>query len=483
MRFVIIITLLLIAAQLGAQSKLSKHYKKLVGTYPIERMTEADSLVKVTFNNVGIAKMVIVSSSKPKSYSFHTLDTGVQKEFIKAYLKEAEVDTFKSKSINDLLCYSCKTKRPSSKPPLVVRKNLYSKVFEFDVRDVLHGASKKGRIAEIIISLSLDVTADIEFLSFVNLNTKYEVVDFGNIGLTRNRNFALSAGFELAGTGSTIVSTGSTSSAIDTLNDGQRIVSMGDSRSKQNGNTTSNKGNLSTSYSTSRTITEEKKITERRIALKGNISNRSITLIQQGAPNLNLDDKIQVEVLLRSKNVITQKLFRLGRLFENNELLRDDDKLSISHYYMYAPPPGFPSTNITGTLSYRFKYREVIKKSSASNEAEHKVKFHVLEDPSLVASSVNVLEVNELKQKVYSLLKNDFSKRVWVEYLHNKELFRFDKIEVASQLLTYLILRFDGQANITEVKYKGLSLYYGSDSNTNDRLTVSDLKDLIVSVF
>ena len=481
----LLVLLVLVSTTGLAQSRLTRHYKKMLeDPIVLKNKIAANQFVTINFVEGGDAKLVIVKKPKPLQRSLFSLDTGVQREYIKAYLEEAKEDKFNKKSISDILCYSCKTNVVSSSTPLVIDRTKFTKAFEFDVSDVFDISSKRGRITELLITLTLDDNSEIEFASFVNLSTKYETVDFGNIGLTRNRNFTLNAGFELAGTGSTAITTGTSGSVTDTL-DGNRIITSGTSDTSVNNSSSSNKSNLGATFGSSRTVAEERKISERRIGLKGTITGNSLTLYQQGAPNMNLNDKVQVEVILIAKNVVPQKVFKMGQLMKKGRPILNNDSLSISYHYINMPKLG-TSNDVQGKLSYRFGYRKVVGKSSrSSNEAEHIVQFYNLIDPSYVETAEVILNTQEFKPRVYSLIKNPSAAgpRVWINYYNLKgEILRFMSIPEADTFFSYLVAVYSPAPGDPVIKYKGMSLYLSGNSNLSGKeLKKSDLKDLEIS--
>jgi len=276
-----------------SQSKLTRSHKSIDESITVPNKNVANEYVSVNLISSGNAELFsVVKTNKPKTV-FELSDKG-QKSLIEAVnSKASNISELISGLQNNL------TKNNSS-ISYNKKYTTYLKKIEIDVNDNLRGSERCGRIDELVIRIKLPDNKTIKFKSLQNISTKYEYISFGKIGLTRNQSFTANAGVNIAGTGST-VNTGNSTTNKQVVIDGDTL-DITDVIGGTNEIGTSNTSNIGISYTGGRTISEEREIKKRRIAMKGSLTSNEIVIYQEGAPELNLNDKIVIEILFEVSN-------------------------------------------------------------------------------------------------------------------------------------------------------------------------------------
>lgn len=391
-RIISCLLVLAVSFQIYGQSKLTRSCKKIKESIVINDKKTADAYLKVDLVSNNKAEIFsIVSTEVPKTI-FDLKEKG----------QEALIESLnqKTNSPEDLISSlrSELSSSSSSSESANVKRTTYLKTIEIDVKDILRGTDRLGRIDELLFRIKLPDNNIIKFKSLNNIATKYEYINFGKIGLTRNQSFTFNAGLEFAGTGSTASTEGKTETKKVVI--GGDTVDITDVSGGSNSTGTSNKSNLGVTYTAGRTITEEAEVKRRRIAMKGSIGSHEIMIYQEGAPQLNLNDKITLEIVFEVTNVGTYLVLDLDNLFdENGKPVIDSSMHKLTPYYLTIVDDNIVDSIVDVKLEYEFVYREIInqKGKRSPGEWDDKIEYIKLVDPTMVSSYHTLINKRELK--------------------------------------------------------------------------------------
>ncbi len=412
------------------QSKLTNNFKKIEDVKELKTRADIDSIVRITLHTSSKAKTYKVVTS-PANKGIYDLSEKGQKALIEAVNSKtnSESDLIKSIGKNIVITKSSK--------PFHIENTKFIKKVEIDVRDMLKGTKRVGRIDELYIKIALEENPNVEFIGFNNIATKYEVLDFGKIGLTRNQNFTLNAGFEFAGTGTTTsTATGATSKKA--VIDGDTVdISNTLSDSDLLGN--SNKSNIGASYSAGRTISEERNLSKRRLVLKGTISKNEAMIYQEGAPGLNLNDKITVELIFKTINNKSDFILNFSGMFNSDGTIRkgsDTTKYKISYEYLTTPIAKSDSISV----EYEFTYREVTNKKGKKSLGEWDDKIVYLKATNRDSTRIKseFIGTSELKENIWTL-KDAYGNYLYADYYGKFYQLKFTELKFATDFLLWLI--------------------------------------------
>ncbi|HJP64262.1 MAG TPA: hypothetical protein VJ844_12525, partial [Mucilaginibacter sp.] len=323
------------------QSKLALYQKEIAGSDILASKTEANKYTIVNIQNNANASPYSPPGTDPLKRTIYNLTERGQKEFINALsAKISDPDKF----LKALPAIMEPPKEEGVANPEVKLIDVLKK-FEIDV-DNPKAAMNSGRIARLVIRIALNNADGVQLSGFNNLTTKYQSVDFGTLSLNRVNGFTLNAGLNFGGTGST------TTSVVDT---GVKKLST-----TGGGTTTSNTSNIGASYNSTNTIAEQIAIKNNVITFKGSLSKAEAVLILNGVPNQDLSDNINLELIVRSVNNISMPFLKFKGLFDkDNKPEITDAPITITKGFFTIPEQ--LASNITGTVSYTFVYRDVLK--------------------------------------------------------------------------------------------------------------------------
>ncbi|TRX51272.1 hypothetical protein FNH22_24360 [Fulvivirga sp. M361] len=465
MRALVITTFLLFfLSNLAGQSKLTRSFKSIKDVVKLDTRADIDSVVQIGL------------FSAPKASSYSVVSTSVKKGIYelsekgqKAFIEAANSKVADEKKLVETLGKTI-VSIPSPKP-FHVEKTKFIKKLEIDVRDMLRGTKRVGRIEELYIKLKLDDTSNITFLGFNNIATKYEVVDFGKIGLTRSQNFTINAGLEVAGTGSTSNTTTSTA-AKKTVIDGD-TVDISDGVTGVGTTGSSNTSNLGASYALGRTITEERDVKRRRIVLKGTINKYEAIIYQEGAPSVNLNDKISIELLFETVNNESEFILNFSGLYNSDGTVRkgaDTIQYKISYGYLTTPTQKVDSIS----LEYEFIYREVAnnKGKKSLGEWDDEVVFLKTTNRDSTRTKYKFISKGELKADSWRI-KDGSSNYLYAKYFGRTYQLKFTSLKDATSFLMWLY-----QTQYTS--FNGTRLLKGTRKSTASPLVPSDIPNFIV---
>ncbi len=170
------------------------------------------------------------------------------------------------------------------------------------------------------------------------------------------------------------------------------------------GTTTSNTSNLGVGYTYGKTIAEQIAIKNCIITMKGSLSKNEVSLLQNGVPNQNLNDNIDLELIIKTVNNITVPYLKFKGLFneETNAPQMDDTKIKITKDY-YTFPVKLKS-DITAKLGYTYVYRDVIKGENTVIESDDKVCYYTLANRTITSKSFILLKKDEINVPIYHII-------------------------------------------------------------------------------
>lgn len=464
----ILIIILMIPCIAFGQSKLAKYQKKILGSENVSQ-NSAEKWVSVTLQNNPPASIYSPSVAVVTKRNVFNLSDKGQKAFINSLSSKAKDEKSFVSSVPTSLEPSDASGGSSSS--LESKKTDFLKKFEIDVTD-LSPKQNSGRIAQLIIWLTLDDTKNVEFSGFNNLTTKYQVIDFGTLSESRTSGFTFNAGLNIGGTGSTSTSVANANGGTTTTTTGETATGTtngittaatgGNTTGNTTGVTTTNTGgttnssasNLGATYTNSKTIAEQIAIKNSIISMKGSVSSNEVSLLQNGAPNQNLDDNIDMQLILKVVNTYSVPYLKFKGLIdkEANTAVKDESKLAISKGYFTLPQI---NTDVKGTISYTYVYREVVKGENTAMESDDKVFFHNMKKRDFVSKPITILKAKELNVKLYHIVTKNGT--LYLSYYGKKIELRFDDMNSPNDFIQWLI-------ETKRTKIKGCDILVNTDS-------------------
>jgi len=450
-----------------SQSKLTRSHKSIDESVIATDKNVAEEYVSVNLISSGNAELFsVVKTINPKTV-FDLSDKG-QKSLIEAVnSKASKMSELISGLQNNL-------SKNSSSISYNKKYTTYLKKIEIDVNDNLRGSERSGRIDELVIRIKLPDNKSIKFKSLQNISTKYEYISFGKIGLTRNQSFTANAGVNFAGTGST-VSTGNSTTNKQVVIDGDTL-DITDVIGETNEMGTSNTSNIGISYTGGRTISEEREIKKRRIAMKGSLTSNEIVIYQEGAPELNLNDKIVIEVLFEVTNQYSTMNLEMNGLFDNKGNANTDTlKQKLSPLYVTTASSIVSSTDIQAEISHGFVYREIVnnKGKKSPGEWDDKVKFIKLADNSIVSSKQNLINKGEIDIDEWVIEDTTTNEILCLDYYGTPVQLRFYSLDSVAKFLIWL-----KESKPTYFKSKAHKLQLDFNRKKIRDIKVSDINNL-----
>ncbi len=446
------ILLLLSVSHLRAQDlKLTRRYKKLVEVKPL-KAEDAVSYAELTFEAVKAGEVFLDKKTTTPAKTVFDLSEEGQEAYIDAYLEEAKANAFADKKVKDILCHSCP--KPKASRPLVYDFTRFRKRIVFDVDDKWKAAGNEGRLEYVNIYLQLNNTDDVSFYSFDGISTKYETHHFGDVSRQKSTAFTLNAGIEIAGTGSTTVtqggSTSDTASSTDGVNTNTFVT--GGTNSTSDGFTSGQTSNLGAGLSLSNVLNEAVTIRQRRIALKGSLSERVVRIYSEGAPGYNLNDKIELDVIVKAENVFSFPIFFVDNLFKKDGTAETDlTKLELERSFCRRPEV---TSNVMASSTLEFNYRAILASHGLRGEkgtglltaSEHDDIIYYARSSgsnSVTSSNQPFISANEL---YYPLMKIANvvtpTDQLWIKYRGNWEELLFLSEEDAQNFIEWLYLTY-----------------------------------------
>ncbi len=441
--------LAMLCLSLVGYGQSTRLYKKLKDVIPVTKTDEANKLVQVTMPEAIVKPHS--KTSKPRKIFLTDLSDRGQAAYIKGY--GTTIGSGQGEVLHKLLSKPLK-EVIKKKQSVHEDYTFYDLHLEFDVRNV-HSPidANDGRIGQLQLSLELDNTTDLEFVAFKNLNTRYEIVDFGDIEVSRTRNFSLSAGLELGSTGATELNnttTGETSSSDASATRG-----------------------ISGTFGSTKTINETISQKKRVIAQMGTMSDDGFSILQQGAPGKDLEGKVVVDAVVQVKQAITNSFFCFSKLYDDRGNPTAQVGVKIFHYYGSLPQLDSIDA-ITATLKYNFEYRNILNKQGTKTEhqSDDKIAIHILNNGELVQSEKVLLNKKDFTNTTtYYTINEKPSNRLFIDYYGHKMELKLKTIDEAAEFLLWL-------KRTSSLKVEDQALYFGKNENSAVALTTSQLNKL-----
>lgn len=419
--------MLLCAAQVVCQSKITNYQKKIKKVIPVTSTEQADRFVNITMTSNDRPVTLASLKQKERKSVFELSDRG-QQAFISSLHRGTgeDVSAFMANLRADL--------GPEKKTSAyIVDRTSFVKKIELNVRDLFAASSNAGRIAELIITVRLPDNKDIEFQGFRNIATKYDMVELGSVSMTRNRDFSVSAGYSAPATG------GPGASATGSFG---------------------------------RSVTEEVGMGIRRIALKGTVNSMEATIYQEGYQGINLNDLVSLELIFKATNIISDPQLMIGGLFnKEGKAVTDSSKINIDRYYLTIPATS-PALDVN--LGYEFVYREIINKKGRNSPGEwdDKINLHLLKKKSVVEQSFPFLRKDDLDPGTWVIENKDaLESYLYLDYFDGPVQLKFTSLEAAKKFEDWLM-------RTKSVSVKGFRLKTGTSLHNLVPLQQGHIKSL-----
>lgn len=432
-----IFLLLLLIPVIGmAQTKLARYQKKILSENTITDKLE-NKFVEVKLNNVPDANLYNASAGEATKRNVFTLSDKGQKAFIEAVNSKSKELPELLKGIPTLL-----ESAPSADIPVDFKRIEFSKKVEIVVNNK---QAAHGRIAKLVMWLTLDDNTLVEFSGFGQLSTKFYTIDYGSVSLDKTTGFTLNAGVNILGTGavnSTNVTTGNNGTNTDV-----------------NGTTSSNTSTLGASYTNSRTIAEAMALSNTVIISKGSLNRKEISLMQNGVPNKDLDDNINLEIIFKTVNNYSVPILKFKGLFKDNTFTTDPSKILINKVYLTLPNPF--AKDVTGKLSFTYLYRDIESGENSIGEFDDKINFYQVKDRKVTELDVKLITQHELLPKLYSIITDPQNPgdapRLYLNYYGQHIKLFFTDLTSASEFIDYLQSSGSTTVKGFQVEYEKLS--------------------------
>jgi hypothetical protein len=420
----LILILLLLPVAGFSQSTLAKYQKKIRGSYPINTKAEAAKLVTIKAEVNTLASAYNGPSSADTKRNIYNLSEKGQQALIQALAKNAKDNQALLADIPAVM----EPSKPSNADP-VTDITEFSKKIEIDV-DNLKGPSSSGRIASLVIWITLKNNQDIEFAGFSNLATKYISTDFGTLARAHTSGFTINAGINLGGTGST----------TNTMQD----VNGGNTTGSTNVNGTSNTSNLGVGYNNSTTLTEQIAIKNNVITMKGSIGKLEASLTQNGVPNQDLNDNINLELLFKTVNNKSEPTLSFKGLYDKTSAgaVTDDSKITLTEGYLTIPQQ--IDHAVMASLAYTFTYRDIYSGQNTVPESDDKIQYLTLSDRTLVAKDFELLKKDELNREIRHIIApedgivDEHTSKLYLNFRGRNIELLFTNLNALAQLINWL---------------------------------------------
>lgn len=407
-----------------SQSTLAKYQKKIRGTYPVTSKIDAAKLVTVKVQNNTLASAYSAPSTAATKRNIYDLSEKGQQALIQALGGKAKDDQALLSEIPTTL----EPAQQANTDP-VTEVTEFSKTLEIDV-DNLKGPSNSGRIASLVIWITLKDNNDIELAGFNNLTTKYLSTDFGTLWRSHTSGFTLNAGINLGGTGSTTNTT--------------QHVNGGNTTGNTQVNGTSNASNLGASYNNSTTIGEQILIKNNVITMKGSMGKLEASLTQNGVPNQDLSDDINLDILFKTVNNKSEPILNFKGLYDKTTgaAVIDASKITLAQGYLTIPQQ--LDHAVKASISYTFVYRDIYSGENTVSEADDKIQYLTLSDRTVVSADFDLLKVNELNRKIFHITAptdgsvDEHTTKLYLNYRNQDIELLFTDISSALQLINWL---------------------------------------------
>ena len=205
--------------------------------------------------------------------------------------------------------------------------------------------------------------------------------------------------------------------------------------------------------------------------MKGTVGSVEASLYQEGYPEINLNDKIVVELVFESSSNTSDPTFKFSGLFNPSHIANTDPaKLGINFYYLTLPVNN--GSPINADLSYEFVYREVKNKRGMNTPGEwdDKIDYNKLIDRTKVSKTVNFLNTHELKADAW-IISNAGGESLWLNFFGKDYQLKFYALKDVMDLLLWL-----NETNSTT--FKGFQFKKGTALGTKTNINTTDIANM-----
>lgn len=352
------------------EKDLTSYYKKVEDEGKIiTALEEAQEIVEIQYYYVRPDQIVPVKEEYKNSLVL--LSRG-QEKYIEVLGNE-----FKGKPDEFIkhIAAPFKTSNPLKNESIIDKSEFQIKV-SLNIEDKKNVVYKANRISNLRVKFNLE-NDDINFLKFNNIQTKYEVLDFGKLTNTNAQNISLNAGADI------VVGT-----TANKFNDGGNMTNTA---------TQSNAPTLGGAFTSSNSNTQEVLLTKRVLSQNAALTSRFAYISLEGTPTNNLEGPLNIEFTLKSNLIHEHKLAKFDDLFKNGEPIKQE---KVKHYTVYYQIP-YLKEDVFISMTYDFIYREVKKNHKTVTESDDHIIYH-LGKPNRKIPLI-CLKKEDMKMNVYYL--------------------------------------------------------------------------------
>jgi len=197
------------------------------------------------------------------------------------------------------------------------------------------------------------------------------------------------------------------------------------------------KGNIPLNASTSKTIGEEVNLKKKFASISGSISDTSLTVFRNSSPLEDINGNTLVELTLTVENKAEKLYYEFDTLFKKNKPNIKVDEIKVRRVNYQFPNISPKDSEVE--LTYKFKFREVVKGAKTFTESDDKIRL--------------VSGVNRQKILVQLLDEEDLKKNSWLLKVGKQtltlksnspmpETIRFDSYAKADVFLRWLTITY-----------------------------------------
>ncbi|PRY09821.1 hypothetical protein CLV24_11725 [Pontibacter ummariensis] len=366
-----------------SQEKLTSYHKKIKDVHAQETLDDAKKYVEITST---YAKPIQAASEKEPAKNVFDLHPEGQEKLLEVLGKEykGKPEDF-LKKIAVPIVYS-----PSSTVEGIKDKSEVQVKLLLDISDNKNNDITANRISEIKVRMKL-VNDNFQFVKFNNIQTKYDIVDFGKITNENARNFSLNAGAN--------VSFGTTG------------TSYNDSGLSTGGSTSTTTPTVGGSYSLSNKTNEEVTLSKRILSQTGALTNRFGFIYLQGSPTNNLEGPLNIELTVKAKENVEHEFAKVSPLFKGTQPV--DPKLVNTEFVFHAIPVLGKDSVLSVEVLYDYVYREVKRNSQTVTESDDVI-FYNIGKPNK-GTYHTLIRQADLPNKGYTIVDTDSNKYLKIE--------------------------------------------------------------------
>lgn len=455
------ITAIVILPLISTGQGLDQYQKKVKGVHSLDKSSSA------TYATVKLGQIQKAAAytplSKASKRNIYNLSEKGQKALIDEMSKKITDGKNLMKTLPTIM-------EPSGEKEesIEIKTTDFSKKLEINVSN--EQILPADQIAQLTVWVTLEDNVDIEFAGFNNFTTKYQSIDFGSLSVNKTTGFTVNAGINIANTGVNSSSSTATTESIDGTDENNNNTAGSNINTERN-TSVANTSNIGMAYSYGKTIAQQIAIKNSIIAMKGSMGISEFSILQNGAPNQDLDDNINLDIVFKTVNNISQTFYAFKGLFddETKKPVTDDSKIDMKTSFYTVPQI---NSDVKATLTYSFVYRKVKNGGNTARESDDKVNFEFL-NKDLVKIPFTFLKQGELKIKVYFIYTDEtFKKKLYLVSKSNKA------IELIFSDLTSC-MEFIEWIKVTKLdKLKDYELQTGTDSNQLQKITPDMLENM-----